>query len=181
VLDNWIPVYDVAARYERVIDAPVDRVFRAVEETRPDRIPAVHWLFAIRRMSWRRGPERPMAEKLSRSGFLLLERIENQEIVRGVVGRFWTPSGGVVQLDSPADFRDFAVDGSARSAMCFHLESIAPGRTRLTTETRVQTFGVKARRSFRAYWLLIGPFSGLIRVLWLREIARLAENHAIMQ
>ena len=176
-----MPAYDLAARYERVIEAPVERVFQAVEETRPDRIPVVHWLFALRRMSWKRAPERPMAETLSRSGFLLLERIENQEIVRGVVGRFWTPSGGVVRLESPEAFRDYAVDGSARSAMCFHLESIASNHTRVITETRVQTFGAEARRSFKMYWRLIAPFSGLIRVLWLRDIARLAKNHAIMQ
>jgi hypothetical protein len=31
------------------------------------------------------------------------------------------------------------------------------------TETRIRYFGDAARRKFRAYWLLVGPFSGLLR------------------
>ena len=174
LLDDWMPAYDVAARYERVIDAPLARVWQACLDSRPDRHWIVQLLFALRRFSFRRGPYRPLQENLSRSGFLLLEQREQEEIVRGVAGRFWTPSGGVVRLESPEAWRNFAVEGTARSAMNMHVEAIGDAQTRVITETRVLTFGPRARRSFRRYWLLIGPFSGLIRVLWLREIARRA-------
>lgn len=50
--------------------------------------------------------------------------------------------------------------------------------TQLTTETRIQTFGRSATLKFRAYWLLIGPFSGLIRKAMLSEVKRIAERHA---
>ena len=176
LLDNWMPAYDVAARYERVIDAPLQRVWQACLDSRPDRNPVVQLLFALRRFSFKRGPYRPLQENLSRSGFLLLEQREQEEIVRGVAGRFWTPSGGVVRLESPEAWRGFAVEGAARSAMNMYVEAISDAQTRVITETRVLTFGPQARRSFGRYWLLIGPFSGLIRVLWLREIARLARS-----
>ena len=45
------------------------------------------------------------------------------------------------------------------------------GRT-LTTETRIRAADARARRRFRLYWLVIRPWSGLIRRLWLREIGR---------
>jgi hypothetical protein len=35
-----------------------------------------------------------------------------------------------------------------------------------------------SRRAFRRYWLLVGPFSALIRRLWLREVRRAAERLA---
>jgi hypothetical protein len=46
----------------------------------------------------------------------------------------------------------------------------------LSTETRIQYFGEAARRKFRLYWTLIGPFSGAIRTGLLRGIRRRAET-----
>jgi hypothetical protein len=44
----------------------------------------------------------------------------------------------------------------------------------LSTETRVRATTTRARVAFRAYWLVIRPFSALIRRRWLRAIARSA-------
>jgi len=44
----------------------------------------------------------------------------------------------------------------------------------LSTETRVRASTGRARLAFRGYWLVIGPFSALIRRRWLRAIARSA-------
>jgi hypothetical protein len=49
-----------------------------------------------------------------------------------------------------------------------------PGGSLLTTETRVHARTRRARRLFRLYWLVVGPFSALIRRRWLRAIARAA-------
>jgi hypothetical protein len=176
LLDHWMPDYEVAARYERVIDAPLARVWQACLDSRPDQNFVIRILFAIRKFSFSRGPSQPLQQRLSRSGFLLLEQRAGEEIVRGVAGQFWKPSGGVVRLESPDAWRNFAEDGSARSAMCMRVRAQGAAQTRLFTETRVQTFGQRAHRSFRRYWWLIGPFSGLIRILWLREIDRLARQ-----
>jgi len=48
------------------------------------------------------------------------------------------------------------------------------GGSVLSTETRVRAGTWRARAAFRAYWLLVGPFSALIRRRWLRAIARSA-------
>src|SRR6185436_19359825 len=78
--------------------------------------------------------------------------------------RFWTHSGGIVRLASPEAWRAYCEDGSARATMNFRIED-----RRVITETRVQTFGPNARRRFRLYWTLVGPFSGLIRRAFLRR------------
>jgi hypothetical protein len=44
----------------------------------------------------------------------------------------------------------------------------------LTTKTRVLLTDDRSRNAFRRYWLLIRPFSGLIRRRWLAAIARRA-------
>jgi hypothetical protein len=36
----------------------------------------------------------------------------------------------------------------------------------------------RARRAFRRYWLVVGPFSGLIRRRWLRAVEAAIENDA---
>jgi hypothetical protein len=46
----------------------------------------------------------------------------------------------------------------------------------LSTETRVRAADRAARIAFRAYWLVVGPFSKLIRRRWLRAVARSAEQ-----
>jgi len=50
--------------------------------------------------------------------------------------------------------------------------------TILSTETRVKALTPRARLTFRLYWLLVGPFSALVRRRWLRSIARSASLSA---
>ena len=58
----------------------------------------------------------------------------------------------------------------------FTVERESDAVPRLATETRVVAHGISARRKFRAYWLLVGPFSGLIRKEMLRLVKRNAES-----
>jgi hypothetical protein len=46
----------------------------------------------------------------------------------------------------------------------------------LSTETCIQYFGDDARRKFRRYWTLVGPFSGMLRRSFLKGIARRADR-----
>lgn len=169
LLDAWMPDYDVAARYEAAVEATPERIWQAIQEMRAGDLAIARWLMALRRWDFRRPPQIPLFEAMSREGFLLLEQRENEEAVIGVAGRFWTHSGGIVRLASPQAFRDYHEDGSSRAVMNFRIES-----GRVITETRVQTFGSSARRRFRLYWTLVGPFSGLIRRAFLSEIRRRA-------
>src|SRR5215216_2409950 len=96
------------------------------------------------------------------------------EVAYGVVGRFWTPTGGVVRV-SAEEFASFAEPGYARAAFNFRVErDPRPGATLLSTETRILAADEAARRSFLRYWRVIHPGSALIRRVWLRAIARRA-------
>jgi hypothetical protein len=88
------------------------------------------------------------------------------ELVVGFAGRPWRPRGDV------RPFAD-ATPGTVQVAVDLRAEP-APGGSRLTTETRIAAVDVAARRAFRRYWLLVGPFSAVIRRRWLAGVARAA-------
>ena len=52
----------------------------------------------------------------------------------------------------------------------FRIAEPGAGRCLLSTETRVHVKDPAARRSFRRYWFVIKPFSGLTRILFLRAV-----------
>jgi hypothetical protein len=190
-LDAWMPHPDVAAAYATTVAAPVDRVYDALLATDFSRNPIVALLMGLRmipafvlapRTAWRRlrhpRPSRTGRLKaLLSADFVLLEEAPTSELVLGLTGRFWTPSGGLVATD-PATFRDLPPTGLARAAWNFRLDPIGDGHTRLSTETRVRCGDARTARRFRAYWRLVAPGSGLIRRVILRQVRRRAERAA---
>jgi hypothetical protein len=94
------------------------------------------------------------------------------------------PSGSLEQFATTPPFRElgrteteFAAALSRglrlQIAFDFRAEPHADGSL-LTTETRVHAVTTRARRLFRLYWLVVRPFSALIRRRWLKAIARAA-------
>jgi hypothetical protein len=108
------------------------------------------------------------------AGFAKLEEVPNEELVLGLTGRFWTPTGGLVATQ-PDTFRAGPERGLAQAAWNFHLTPTAPGVTELLTETRVRV-AEDARASFQLYWTVVRPFSGLLRRVMLREVRRTTER-----
>jgi len=69
----------------------------------------------------------------------------------------------------------WVVAGKKRVHIAFDLVARADGDgSILSTETRVRATTPRTRRTFRLYWLVVGPFSALIRRRWLRAAARAA-------
>ena len=98
--------------------------------------------------------------------FEVLAEEPNRELVIGAIGQPWKPRGG----ETPrADFRAFAEPGYAKMVLNFRYDAGV-----LETETRVRLTDAASRRKFRLYWIVIRPFSGLIRRVWLRAIRRRA-------
>ena len=116
-------------------------------------------------------------ERLVDGAFIRLGERPGREVALGLVGRFWTPSGGRVKV-RPDAFRDCAEPGNAKVVWTFAVEPLGTGTTRLVTETRVQCLDAASRRRFRLYWLVVRPFSGLIRRAMLGAVAREAERPA---
>ena len=159
LLDEQLPRWDFRERHSIEVDAPPERIHAAARETSPLEVPVVRLLFKMRGMPSAWPPE----------DFDVLAEEPNGELVIGSIGRPWKLRGWPQR--ARADFRSFAEPGYAKMAFNIRVD----GNT-LSTETRVLLTDDASRRTFRRYWLVIRPFSGLIRRLWLRAIKRRAER-----
>jgi len=161
MLDDFLPRYEFGSKHEKRVPAPADAVRRAIEEWRPEDSFAWRWLMRLRGLGRPRGTLLEGAESI---GFLRLEETESQ-VVLGLIGRFWSvrERSALASPRTVEEFRAFDDPGCAVAAIAIGAEPLSGDRARLYTETRIHALGERARRRFRLYWLLIGPFSGLLR------------------
>jgi hypothetical protein len=155
-LDEFMPRYEFCERHHVAVAAPPARVDRALRELTLADVPLVRALFALRGLP-RRGRVLDVVAGFGR----VLEDVPGEGIVLGVRGQLWRVRGsddGGAAAEAVADFRI--------------------GRGSLSTETRVHVEDQAARREFRRYWLVVRPFSGLIRTCLLRAAKRRAEAAA---
>ena len=184
-LDLLLPSYDAVERHSILVNSAPDTVYRAVLTTDLGRPLPVRLLMGLRAVpaaltdpaaAWRRlrGPASPVTVRtIAGYDFALLADRPGKELVLGIVGRFWRPSGCIVPTD-PRRFREPLAPGLARAAWNFSIS--ADGATsRLATETRVECADEAARRSFLRYWRVVQPFSGILRKVMLNNIRRTAE------
>lgn len=172
LLDRWLSTYEFAERHQIVCRATPARTWRALHEANLADARLARALIALRGMS--QSPKLTLDALIAR-GFAVLEEYPEHELVMGIAGRFWTPSGGRIASDAEA-FRGPIPPGTARAAWNFRAEPCADGTTLLHTETRIACADPAARRRFRAYWFVIRPGSGLIRRAILRAIKAHAER-----
>jgi len=116
-------------------------------------------------------------QTITELGFGRLAEEPDREIVFGLAGRFWRPTGDILPF-SEESFRHPAPPGLARAVWNFAVQDAGPGRTILSTETRVVCGDKATRLKFRTYWLMVRPFSGLIRMIMLRAVRRLCEGRS---
>jgi len=119
-------------------------------------------LAAARETRLRKAPTGSLWDAMGAEGF----RLHGEDTLVGV-GKPWLVRGSMLKGEN---FADFDEPGYAKMAMDLRYID-----GRLVTETRVFLTSRDARRAFRAYWLVIRPFSGLTRRSWLRAAKRSAE------
>lgn len=178
LLDDVLPRFDVRSHHELEVGAPVADTWDALEH---DDILAgsilTRALFVLRGLGTTRGALR---DTMGTSGFSILAERPGRELVLGIAGRFWAlrETRALRRLPDTATFRHFDEPGWAKAAMTIRLEPLAERSTRVVTETRVACCDAAAGRRFSWYWMLIGPFSGLIRWEMLHGLRRAAEVRA---
>ena len=197
LLDQYLPGYDFTEVHTIKIKASPEIAYQAMLATTMSEI---HWfvkfLFALR--AW---PERlagrkenplysPMlADNKSLIGQMLADefvQIDEQApreivfglIVPGSIGRVWKKSSSqILKMTGAEPFLAFNDPAFLHVVANFTVEDAPePGYVIVRTESRTKGLSEKARRSFRPYWWVIRPWSGLIRRLWLRAIKRRAER-----
>lgn len=181
LIDPFAPHPDAVETHTIEIAAPREAVYQALRETNFADSLVIRCLLALRALPKvikrrRRAATRARTLTLDtvlQGSFGILAEDPGREIVIGVTGRFWRPIDNTSPFNEQ-DFRDAVPPGFARGIWNFAVREGNDGRTLLSTETRVVCGDPSSRRKFRAYWLVVRPFSGLIRILMLRAVRKRA-------
>ncbi len=164
-LDGALPAWHHRERHSIHVEATPERALAAALEVRAAEMPLVRALFRLRGLRPDSGGT--LLEAMRKDGFE-----HHADGVYVAIGRPWTPSGG---LRPAADFAAFDEPGFAKMALEFRAVPERDG-SRLETETRVFLTNAAARRRFARYWLVVRPFSGLVRRSWLTAAQKRAET-----
>lgn len=191
-----MPTYDVVERHRTIVRATPEAVYAALRDADLAGGPLASTLMTIRLVpafviALLRSPRRAVLElrergvrrrdggkvrlaDFERRGFRVVAERPPEELVIGLLGKFWTPRGGLCATVSVDDFRSGPPSGLALAGWNFTTRRRPDGVTELATETRVWC-AADVRANFRAYWLVVRPGSGLIRREMLGAIRREAE------
>ena len=180
LIDSFAPNPDAVEIHRIAINASPDVVYRALWTADLGRSSIIKLLLALRSLpefTLHPGRSLPRDRKITLqtlidSGFGVLVEQPEKEIILGVSGRFWRPTGNLSPFNR-ADFDGPVPAGLARAVWNFRVEG-SNDRTTLSTETRVICGDSSSRGKFRAYWFFVRPFSGLIRRIMLRNVRKAA-------
>jgi hypothetical protein len=182
LIESFAPNPDAVETHRITIAASCEAVYQALWTTDLGDSLVMRGLLALRSLpervlhpGRRRPPQQVTLHSVLEAGFGRLAEEPGGEIVLGIAGRFWRPSGNLLPF-RPEHFQGPVPPGVARAVWNFTVQEADAGRTLLSTETRVVCGDTGSRWKFRAYWLLVRPFSGLTRRLMLKAVRRACEG-----
>lgn len=190
LIDRYLPEYDVTTVRHAVVEADPETTYEAMlTADLLDTGPIVRTLGRLRNAptavsrrirgtSGEPPPERMrFADVPETDEWTLLDETPGEEFVFGAVGKFWRPEIEWRQV-GPETFAAFDEPGYAKLAITLSVRPYGEGRTVLSYEARTATTDHRARRNFRRYWRVIGPFAGYLMARALERIAADAEARA---
>ncbi|UYM06711.1 hypothetical protein [Solicola gregarius] len=170
LLDEAMPRWDKREIHRIATDAPVEELFRAIEELTWSEVPVFKALMKVRGLG-RDGlsGDDPLLGWFTSYGFELVDRTDEEMlIVRVERTRRGASHPGPQTVET---FRADSDPGHVKIA--FNFRSVDGY---LTTETRVCSTDARSRRVFAAYWVGIRVGSAVIRRVWLRAIRARAQR-----
>lgn len=185
LIDSFAPEFDAIEIHRIAINASRQTVYESLWTADLGGSAVIKLLMLLRAMPGllaRRHQSSTRKQKVTlhtliNSGFGLLAERASDEVVLGVTGRFWRPTGNLSTFRR-SDFDHPVPAGFARGVWNFRVSEGLDGQTILQTETRVICGDTASRQKFLAYWLVVRPFSGLIRLIMLRNVRKAAEKEA---
>lgn len=174
LINKFMPTYRLR-QIDRVrVAASPEVAWRAIRYGNMNRDPFAQALFNIRLLpeiakQVLHGEEPQLSNSMTveqitevGGGFQLLGEEKDKEFVVGSIGQFWKPKI-VFKLVKDSQFASFDEPGFGKLVWNIRIEPDQFGGSWVSVELRVSATNEKAWNSFRPYWLLIGPFSHMIR------------------
>lgn len=187
LMDQSLPRYDLTVVHANVFRASPAECYRAASELDLFQAPLVRALLGIRglprpvvgavggrttRTARGASPRTFRFKDMVGLGWILLGETPGVEMVLGQVSHPWKAVADSTHAPTtPEQYTSFDEPGFAKIAASLRIDPYGNESSILTMETRVALTDEESRRRFRRYWLLIGPFSALIRRMALRLLA----------
>ncbi len=86
LIDDFLPRYDVRERHRTKVNASVDEVYAAVRQLDISQAKLTQWLFRLRGIP---ASSNFNLDNFLKMRFILLGERPNEELLLGLVGRFW--------------------------------------------------------------------------------------------
>ncbi|MFC9555305.1 hypothetical protein ACFTWF_31200 [Rhodococcus sp. NPDC056960] len=189
LIDAQLPVYEQRVLRTQVVRAPGPATFAAIQRVDFFRSPVVALpnrarvaIDAVRERRCaciQRGESEFRFDQLLEpgGGFQLLAEEPDHAMVLGFIGRWWEKGYGRVPW-AAEDFGRFSLPGYGIGAWGFAVLEYDTVTSVLVTEVRVHGTDERARRMFRRYWVIVGPFVKAMSGPILRLIRDEAETPA---
>jgi hypothetical protein len=165
--DEFLPEYHFSEIHAIRINASRDKIAESIQTLNFHDSRIIRILYSLRGL-----PKKAVTglEGAKEMGFTVLRECEQQEILLGIIGQFWTPAGKIQRFKAE-EFKTFNDSAFARATWNFKIiGDHAPFV--VETETRIACPDARTRKKFSRYWFFIRPFSGLIRLEMLKIIRK---------
>ncbi len=169
LIDKYLSNYLFKEIHSIEINASADVIYSLMREVDFERSIVFRMLFRLRGMPKGMNSIQGFID----NGLVELEQLQNRELVLGVIA---SPVRGGIKKYPPQDFISFKEQGYAKGVTNYLLIPIDRNKTRFITETRFVCYGAMAKTLLILYWVLIRPFSGIVRNVMLKQIKRQVEN-----
>ncbi|MCG8531178.1 MAG: hypothetical protein MI749_10990 [Desulfovibrionales bacterium] len=168
LIHKYLPRYSFREYHEILVDAPIDKVYEEAWDFDLSKSKTISLLFKLRGLPTK---HLNLQNFIGDIGFTNLEARPPHENLIG----FWVRTK-ILPIPSHGAFINNSVSPWTKAVWNFQFEEEDSSQTRVSTETRILCVSPISKISFRLYWWIIKPFSGLIRKKMLSIIKDGAEK-----
>lgn len=168
LIDKYMPHYTFNELHENIVNCPIENVYQIAKDFDLSKSKIIAFLFKLRGLPTKR---MKLQSFINDIGFTNLEENAPYENLIG----FWARMK-IAKIPSYDDFINDSISPYLKAVWNFQFEPLEKGITKVRTETRVLCIAPISKLTFRLYWTIIKPFSGLIRIKMLNVIKNDAES-----
>ena len=168
LIDKYLPDYTFNEIHEIVINGPIGKVYQVAKNLDLSKSKLIVFLFKVRGLPTRR---LHLPDLITDMGFTNIEERFPTEILIG----FWVRTK-IEQIPTPQDFVNNTISARVKIVWNFRFSNLNSAQTKVSTETRILCVHPVTKVFFSLYWLIVRPFSGLIRIKMLQILKQDSEK-----
>ncbi|HET8936365.1 MAG TPA: hypothetical protein VFN67_23135 [Polyangiales bacterium] len=173
LITQCMPEFSLRFVQRVAVDADCELAYLRLRGLDLSEIPLVHSYFRVKSMpkrvrAWWRGKRRPLPDSARLTdlvcripGVNLLGEQRRDEIVFGVIGKFWQPTRPLERV-APQAFRRFSEPGFGKLALSLRVAPRERGGTWISVELRGHATDALAEANMKRAWFVIGRIAEVL-------------------